>query len=293
MSLLKDQLVSVKLSPDIRGEREFLPRPQDLPRGSLSLRDRGYIDVGYFRGLQGTGAFLICRARNNLNPVIVKMRGVPRALARRYEGKHLADVPRSHLKAATDIIVACVQKEVGMDRTPVQLRLVVRELPSSKRRAPRHPRKKRKPAPRTSWIYLLTNLPDQFSGDDIARFYRLRWQIELLFKDWKSYANLHIFQSENPAIVEGLIWASLCAAFIKRALAHWSQLVYRRPISTRAAAQAGPHLLHGLASWARRRAPLKELVRLLSYLANTATRAHPRRDKLRPHEALGLHFALA
>src|SRR6266571_9451559 len=29
------------------------------------------------------------------------------------------------------------------------------------------------------------------------------WQSELIFKSWKTYANLHAFDTENPAIVEG------------------------------------------------------------------------------------------
>jgi hypothetical protein len=40
--------------------------------------------------------------------------------------------------------------------------------------------------------------------------------MELLFKEWKSYANLHAFDTENPAIVEGLIWIAIAAAALKR-----------------------------------------------------------------------------
>jgi hypothetical protein len=48
---------------------------------------------------------------------------------------------------------------------------------------------------------------------------------ELCFKEWKSYANLHPFDTANPHIAEGLIWASLCAAVLKRFLAHAAQRV--------------------------------------------------------------------
>ena len=48
---------------------------------------------------------------------------------------------------------------------------------------------------------LMTNLPrDEFSVQQVMDAYRLRWQIELLFKEWKSYANLHAFGTSNPAI---------------------------------------------------------------------------------------------
>ena len=68
---------------------------------------------------------------------------------------------------------------------------------------------------------LCTNLPrTPFSAALVGRLYRFRWQIELCFKEWKSYANLHKFDTANPHIAAGLIWASLCAAILKRFLAH-------------------------------------------------------------------------
>jgi len=289
MSLFQDQIASVSLAPDTRGEREFTPAPQTLSKRSLSIRDRGYLDLKYFEQLEGTEAFVICRSPRIINPTLVKMRGVARSLARRWEGKALKDIPQKYLKAASDLVVAFDRPH----RKLLELRLVVRELPPSKRRLPRHPRKKQR-KPQTSWLYLLTNLPeDKFSPEDIQQLYRLRWQIELAFKDWKSYANLHALQSENAAIVEGVIWASLCAAFIKRSLAHRAQLMCRRPISTRIAAQSGPQILSTLAAWAQQGHPAQLLERILDYLAQNAQRAHPNRDKLRPQQAVGLHFAFA
>ena len=72
---------------------------------------------------------------------------------------------------------------------------------------------------------MATNLPsERYSVYDVAKAYRLRWQVELLFKEWKSYANLHAFDTQNPAIVEGLIWAAISAAALKRFLAHTAQV---------------------------------------------------------------------
>jgi hypothetical protein len=47
--------------------------------------------------------------------------------------------------------------------------------------------------------YLATNLPpERYSVYEVAKAYHLRWQVELLFKEWKSYANLHAFDTQNP-----------------------------------------------------------------------------------------------
>ena len=51
---------------------------------------------------------------------------------------------------------------------------------------------------------LVTNLDrDLFSPADIYQIYRLRWQVELLFKEWKSYCNLHAFGTTKASIAEG------------------------------------------------------------------------------------------
>jgi IS4 transposase len=34
----------------------------------------------------------------------------------------------------------------------------------------------------------------------VAAVYRLRWQIELMFKEWKYYANLHYFTSAKAPL---------------------------------------------------------------------------------------------
>jgi hypothetical protein len=64
-------------------------------------------------------------------------------------------------------------------------------------------------------------------------------EIELLFKEWKSYANLHRFVTSKAPIAEGFIWASLAASIVKRFFAHATQQVIVGPeISTRRAAMA-------------------------------------------------------
>jgi hypothetical protein len=67
-------------------------------------------------------------------------------------------------------------------------------------------------------ILLLTSLGrDEVTPSEVASLYRLRWEVELVFKEWRSYANLHAFPTGKAAIAEGLIRASLCAATPRRA----------------------------------------------------------------------------
>ena len=76
------------------------------------------------------------------------------------------------------------------------------------------------------FCYLLTNLASRRDPlDTICRAYKWRWQVELLVKEWKSYANLHAFDTAHPTLVEGVIWVAIAAAALKRFLAHMTHLL--------------------------------------------------------------------
>ena len=144
---------------------------------------------------------------------------------------------------------------------------------------------------RKEHMALVTNLPSEaFTLASVRDLYRLRWQIELLFKEWKSYASLHAFQTANPSIVEGLIWASLAAALLKRFVAHVTALVVTDvEISTRNAAMAfrykATDLFKAVLQAHRVAHRFRDLVR---YLASNAQRAHPNRDRRKGRLATGL-----
>jgi hypothetical protein len=293
MSLKSDQLLSVTLAPDKEAERQFLPAAESLPARSLSLRDRGYVDLEYFAALESRTngpAFLLCRTNDKINPVVDEIRGVPRRFAKKWEGKKLQELPKAFLRKGADLRVSW-PRPTGKR---LQIRLVIRhQAPrvSKERVTKRLTAKEHRYVAKNQWAFLLTNVPTQFSADAIVRLYRLRWQVELAFKEWKSYANLHALQSEHPSIVEGFIWASLCAALIKRALAHCAQLVHQRAISVRIAAQSGPQLLPRLADWMTRASAEATFATLLAFLAENARRAHPDRDERRAQATLGFAWA--
>jgi hypothetical protein len=108
--------------------------------------------------------------------------------------------------------------------------------------------------------------------------YRLRWQVELLFKECKSHANMHRFDTEISAIAEGLIWASLLVVVLKRSLTHAAQLATGVELSTQRAASCAKHVLDDvlrcLLKTASKLAPAVACV--CDYLAENSGRAHPR-----------------
>lgn len=149
-----------------------------------------------------------------------------------------------------------------------------------------------------SFVSLLTNLPEErYAIDTVCLIYKLRWHVELLLKEWKSYANLHALDTTDAQIAEALIWASLAAAALKRFLAHATEQLLQVVMSTRKAAMSPAYvfpelfraLRHGDGPWFRR-----AFAAIIRSLGANAKRAHPRRDARTGRARLGLKpiFAL-
>jgi Transposase DDE domain len=270
MDLLCDAPTTVVLTPDTTSEQAFLPEPSSL-RDSLLLADRGYIDLHYLSRVQDAGGFFLIRAKAGMNPHVVE--------AFREDGKRLRSLRNKPLKAVhaklpkRQRVELVVQWQV--DGHPVRLRLIVSWNRQTK-----------------EFCSLVTNLPaKRYPLDMICRAYKWRWQVELLFKEWKSYANLHAFDTENAAIVEGLIWTAIAAAALKRFLAHMTQLLVEVPMSTRKVSMCALHILGDIVR-ALTRGDIAGLYAALeaaiTYLACHAQRAHPKRDRQTGRAQLGL-----
>jgi len=252
-----DEVRAVQIAPDADAERPFLPDPSTL-KDRLLLADRGYPSVPYFEAVREQGGSFIVRLTRSYDPWVrtawINGRRVDLATRRRLS-RFLTQYPGRRL----DLDV-----EFERDHRVVGFRVVV--LPGRDKAVTR----------------LCTNLPrTPFSLDLVARLYRFRWQIELCFKEWKSYANLHQFDTANAHIAEGLIWAGLCAAVLKRFLAHAAQRVGKgTAMSTRRVAMCAYHILHDVVTALLDGFGLLEpLRRGLTYLLENARRANVRRDR--------------
>jgi hypothetical protein len=252
-----DEVRAVQIAPDADAERQFLPDPATL-KDRLLLADRGYPSVPYFQAVRAQGGRFIVRLTRSYDPWVrtawVNGRRVTLSTRRRLS-RFLPQYPGRRL----DLDV-----EYERDYRVVGFRVVV--IPGRDKGMTR----------------LCTNLPrTPFSLDLVARLYRFRWQIERCFKEWKSYANLHQFDTANAHIAEGLIWAGLCAAVLKRFLAHAAQRVGKgTAMSTRRVAMCAHHILHDVVTALRDGfGLLGPLRRGLTYLLENARRADVQRDR--------------
>ncbi len=271
LRVFHDHVIDVAMAPDTEAERQFLP-PAATLRGKLLLADRGYQRLDYWAAVQAAGGFFLMRGTTDLNPRMCTLRG-PRGAVSRFAGRRLQDVIDTLPRRRLDL-------DVAWDRPggqTLRLRMVLIWV-----------------RPTRAYTLLVTNVSRRvLTARQLAAWYRLRWQIELVFKEWKSYANLHAFTSANPAIVEGLIWASLCAAALKRSLAHVAQRSHAgKAMSTRVVAMCGVHMLPKLLRSALTGfRQLETIVHdILRYLWDNAGRAHPQRDRVRGRMQFGLDY---
>src|SRR3989475_925653 len=270
MDLLCDTPTVVVLTPDTTSEQTFLPEPAAL-RASLLLADRGYLDLHYMRRVQDAGGFFLIRAKAGMNPQVVE--------AFREDGTRLRSLRNKPLKAIHATLPKRQRVELvvewQVEEHPLRLRLLISWNRQTK-----------------EFCSLLTNLPaKRYPLDMIYRAYKWRWQVELLFKEWKSYAHLHAFGTEKPPIVEGLIWTAIAAAALKRFLAYMTQLLAELPMSTRKVAMCAVHVIGDIvrALQSGDVAGLSAaLEAAITYLAYQAQRAHPARDRQIGRSQLGL-----
>jgi hypothetical protein len=270
MDVLRDAPITIVLTPDTDSEQAYLPEPQSL-KGALFLADRGYLNLTYLRDVDRHGGFFVVRAKEGLNPRVID--------AYREDGKRLRSCQERDFQAIRSTFPKRQRVELIVewliDHQPLQLRMIVSWNKEKK-----------------SFVSLLTNLPqERYDIDTVCLLYKLRWQVELLFKEWKSYANLHAFGTTDAHIAEAFIWASLAAAALKRFLAHATEQLLQVVMSTRKAAMSPAYVLpelfralrHGNGPWFRR-----AFEAVIRYLGANAKRAHPRRDERTGRSRLGL-----
>ena len=253
-----DEVLSVEIAPDKEAERQFLPAASTL-KDRLLLADRGYPAADYFEAVDKEGGSFIMRLSRSHDPWVraAWVDGTRMALTKPIRLSHFI---AQNLNRRMDLDV---EYERDKGKRIVGFRVIV--LPGNEKTMTR----------------LCTNLPrTPFSLDLVSRLYRFRWQIELLFKEWKSYANLHKFDTANEHIAAGLIWASLCAAVLKRFLSHAAQIIGGKPMSTRRVAMCSGHIIDEIAVALLACVSIAAAFREgIAFLLANARRANPKRDR--------------
>ncbi|ADE02119.1 ISH8-type transposase ISHvo13 (plasmid) [Haloferax volcanii DS2] len=174
-------------------------------RGRLLLFDLGFYSYRRFALIEENGGFFLSRLKTNANPRITEARRKWRGRAISLPDRRLQDVLGGLTREIIDVTA-----EVSFKRRPygekhssatIEFRVVgVRNEDTD------------------DYHLYITNLPDEFTPEQVAALYGVRWEVEVLFRELKSMYGLEKFQTSNPAIVELLVVAALLTLTVSRAL---------------------------------------------------------------------------
>jgi hypothetical protein len=181
-----------------------------IQEGDLAIRDLGYFKLEVLQKIQEAAAYFLTRLPSHVKIYLNPTDKNPVDLA-----KHLSQ--REHLP------VSDIKVWAGDIRLPV--RLVAYKVPKEVlnqrlRRAHKGAKEMGRVLSKAKLDLLqfslfITNVPEELlSAEIIGTVYRLRWEIELIFKQWKSLLKIDILKGVCRYRVEALIWSRLCMVII-------------------------------------------------------------------------------
>lgn len=264
--VLKGYPEAISVSPDSQAEYDFLPEAKSLV-DTLFLADRGYFKLSYLESIDNAGGFYVVRAKTTVNPTVVTAFNRHKKILKRFTQKKQKDV-KKHIRRS------------GVVDMDVKGKTSYRLIAS-------WPKGKSEPT------YWATNLNrEKFSAEAVINLYSLRWQIELLFKEWKSYCNLQKFNTRNATMMEGLVWATLLTLLVKRRISMSAQQLAGIELSTFMVAkntqgwfyQLMESITQGVLSTLK-----KTWQKTINFLSKYAQRANPARDKDKGRLKCGLN----
>lgn len=210
LDLRAGQLESIQIEPgrltDQGTDRQHMkPKP-----GALRITDLGYFNLSVFARIAAAGAYFLSRTQYTVSVTIDQIRS-PLIPWLGQQGSSTVDRP---VEVGTQTVLPCrliawrVPTEIAQRR-----RQKLRERVKSQGRQPSETA-----LASCDWEYLITNLDENhLSFQEAIILYRSRWQIELLFKRWKSYCQIDLLDGKNEAMTMTRLWIRLCGALIQ----HW------------------------------------------------------------------------
>lgn len=185
------------------------PDPALFRQGTLVLFDKGFASYERLRQLDAASLFYLCPMRLNGIAKIVGVNQAPsrvkRALQQKPGGVALRELLSTDKKIRTtwDLRVLVWPTIPGIERRPVPIRLVIVPGPNGEQRP------------------YMTNLATTWKPHALRELYRLRWQVELVFKELKQHLSLESVPTKDPHAAQVFLLASLLALALSRTVATW------------------------------------------------------------------------
>jgi len=179
----------------------------------LFIRDLGYFSTMFLREVDQRGAFYVTRFKSNMK-IFQKENGTfhelnPTELGEKLLPGECLEVPNIYLGA----------ERLYIPRLSIH-RLTEDQLKRRQRKQKAVQKKKGKALTsrtlqKQAYNYLFTNIPqEEISSQDLYLLYSLRWQVEILFKTWKSHFHLDKVKRMKKERFECHLYGVLIAIWI-------------------------------------------------------------------------------
>jgi hypothetical protein len=220
--LLRYELIAGRLEPlhVLEGKRsdqgQALKAAERLLENQLQLQDKGFYDAKAWQAAEQRGAYLLMPLPHS---VTLWLPGAANAMESELD---LAAALEVNLQNRVEWPALCLGKK-GHRAGPLRL-VAFRLSPESAGRHRQGLRESMRTQGRTpsakalqlaGWLLLLTNAPAQkLPSAMMSYLYRMRWQVELIFRQTKSVLRLNKTESTDPNRVQCEIWARLIGAVL-------------------------------------------------------------------------------
>jgi hypothetical protein len=207
------KLTKLLVEPGRHSDATSVAAEDPVTPGSLTIRDLGYFCLRRFQELGAAGAYWISRWQPGTT--VLDRQGRPLELLE-YLRQHAGDGPLDEpilLGAAEHLPCRLIALRVPQE-------VADRRRQTAYEKARKHGR-----APSAEhlawcdWTLLVTNCPAELlTWKEVVVLYRARWQIELLFKLWKSHNHLAASRETWTAVERmAVFWAKLIGVVVQ----HW------------------------------------------------------------------------
>jgi hypothetical protein len=181
----------------------------------LIIRDLGYISLEFLKQIHLTKAFYLNRIKSNISIWIdgdnqdylaVDWYALEKQMRRnRVKSKELTVYLGEKKELRCRLIIECIPEDIKKEK-----------LRKAHRAAQREGRKLGKHSiSRIGLNLFVTNLPSEaLPFDQVWNLYRLRWQIELVFKTWKSVALIDKIKKAKIERIESHLYSKLLWALL-------------------------------------------------------------------------------
>lgn len=210
--ILHSSILNAEIHEGKKPDQALAHRINDfIKKNDLVIRDLGYCVIESLKKIEEKGAYYLSRLLPNMKFYLNKEDKEPlnfeKHLSKYYKGINCIEL-KGYL-SAEKLFCRLVIYRQPKNITDRRLREAYQKGKSLKRNLSNAKKSILKFS-----IFVTNVFSTTLTKEIIGTIYRIRWEIELIFKRWKNLLRLHILEGIDENRIECLVWARLCTAVL-------------------------------------------------------------------------------